>query len=112
MDNILCRQAGERIRQVRKMKGYSRDRLAEQAGISSKFLYEIEQGKKRFSAEALCHIAEVLDVSCDYIMRGNVVSDDDKTGIAEVISLFDINQQRKLVPILKLVNELLTMTTK
>lgn len=92
MDNNLCKQAGERIRKIRKIRGYSRDRLAERTGISSKFLYEIEQGKKRFSAEALCLIAEVLEVSCDYIMLGKLASEYDMTGIEEAISLLDSAQ--------------------
>lgn len=56
MDNILCREAGIRISQIRKIKGMTRDKLAEKAAISSKFLYEIEKGKKIFS-RVLCHLA-------------------------------------------------------
>ena len=108
MDNTLCKNAGLRIRSMRKTRGFTRDALAEKAGISSKFLYEIEQGKKRFSAEVLCRIADTLDVSCDYIMFGSLVQKGDETGIAEVISLFDNNQQRKLIPILKLLYEFIS----
>ena len=53
MDNTICKEAGKRIRTIRKERGYSRNQLAEKAGISSKFLYEIEQGRKKFSAETL-----------------------------------------------------------
>ena len=38
--------------------------------ISAKFLYEIEMGKKGFSADILCRISRALSVSCDYIMLG------------------------------------------
>ena len=107
MDNILCREAGIRIRQIRKTKGMTRDRLAEKAGISSKFLYELEQGKKRFSAEVLCSIAKVLDVSCDYIMFGELLKCDEETGISDVISLFDSNQKQKLIPVLQALYEML-----
>lgn len=108
MDNIICKEAGERIRFIRKTRGITRDSLAEKAGISSKFLYEIEQGKKRFSAEALCRIAEVLDVSCDYIMFGKLGQVVDETGITEVIALFDNDQQRKLIPILQQLHEFIS----
>lgn len=104
MDNTLCSKAGLRIRQMRKEKGYTRDRLAAETGVSSKFLYEIEQGRKRFSAETLCRIAKALDVSCDYIMRDEPLQGCE-VGIIEVISLFDSDQQRKLIPILKLMYE-------
>lgn len=39
-------KVGERIEKLRKQKGLSREELAEMVGISSKFLYEIEKGKK------------------------------------------------------------------
>lgn len=107
MDNVLCKEAGVRIKMIRTTKGMTRDKLAEKVGISGKFLYEIEQGKKRFSAEVLCSIAKALDVSCDYIMFGKLLECDDETGIADVISLFDRNQKQKLVPILQALYEML-----
>ena len=45
------KEIGARIRALREDDGLTRDRLAERVGISSKFLYEIEMGKKGFSAE-------------------------------------------------------------
>lgn len=50
--------------------GLTREKLAEQAGISSKFLYEIEVGSKGFSGKTLGGLANALDVSCDYILLG------------------------------------------
>lgn len=55
---------------MREMKHYTRDTFAGKVGISSKFLYEIETGRKNFSADVLCRIARELSVSCDYIMLG------------------------------------------
>ena len=55
---------------MREMKHYTRDTFAGKVGISSKFLYEIETGRKNFSADILCRIARELAVSCDYIMLG------------------------------------------
>ena len=63
-------EIGLRIREKRKIKHYTRDTLANKVGISSKFLYEIETGRKNFSADILCRLAQELDVSCDYIMLG------------------------------------------
>ena len=60
---------GERIRKLRESRHYTREVLAENADISAKFLYEIETGKKGFSAETLCKISRALCVSCDFIMR-------------------------------------------
>lgn len=63
-------QVGERIRELREIKNYTREGLAEKVDISAKFLYEIEAGKKGFSADTLCRISKALSVSCDYIMLG------------------------------------------
>lgn len=75
--------AGQRIKQLRELKGYTREILAEKAEISSKYLYEIELGKRKFSAAILSRIAKSLSVSCDYIMFGFDVtmSWEDKAGI-------------------------------
>jgi len=63
-------EAGKRIHKIRMMRGFTRKYLAEQAGISSKFLYEIENGKKGFSAHVLYNLCNVLKVDCDYILTG------------------------------------------
>lgn len=63
-------EIGLRIREMRKIKHYTRDVLSSKVGISSKFLYEIETGRKNFSAVILQKLARELDVSCDYIMTG------------------------------------------
>ncbi len=66
----LDKSVGERIMVLRSERGYTRRTLAEFAGISSKFLYEIETNKKVFSAYTLQGIARALEVSLDYIMTG------------------------------------------
>lgn len=54
----LYKEAGERILLVRIMRGYTRETLAERAAISPKFLYEIETGRKGFSAAVLFNLCE------------------------------------------------------
>lgn len=63
-------EVGKRIRELRELHNYTRESLAEKAEISPKFLYEIEAGKKGFSADTLCRLSQALSVSCDYIMFG------------------------------------------
>ncbi len=62
---------GTRIRYIRELNHYTREELAKYAGISSKFLYEIETCQKGMSAAVLLKICQALEVSCDYIMTGN-----------------------------------------
>ena len=63
-------KAGERIHELRVTKGYTRDYLANKTNLSTKFLYEIETGKKGFTAEVLYRLSDALDVKCDYILVG------------------------------------------
>lgn len=66
----LYKEAGKRLLSMRTSRGYTREKLAKQANISPKFLYEIETGKKGFSAFVLYHLSEALKVDCDYILTG------------------------------------------
>ena len=62
-------KVGARIKQARITRNISRTDLAIQAGISYKFLYEIEKGRKGFTVYVLNNIVEAIGVSFDYIMN-------------------------------------------
>ena len=62
--------AGNRIRICREKLRLTREDLAGIVDISTKFLYEIETGKKGFSASTLVRISDGLAVSCEYILLG------------------------------------------
>lgn len=83
MSNIVI---GERIRQLRETQNYTRESFAEKVEISAKFLYEIETGKKGFSADTLCRISKALSVSCDYIMLGE---DTEHRGTEKIIYVLE-----------------------
>ena len=67
---MFKREIGKRIRQIREEKEITRDQLAASAEITTKFLYELENGKKGLSATTLLKIANALSCSCDYILLG------------------------------------------
>lgn len=67
MDNI---EIGQRIQEIRKERSMTREELAEKAEISTKFLYEVERGKKGISAENVLKISRALSISSDYILMG------------------------------------------
>ena len=66
----LYKEAGARIRAIRLEKGYTRESMAAHIKLSGKFLYEIEFGRKGFSADVLLRIANYLETDCNYIMTG------------------------------------------
>ena len=61
---------GGRIKQTRLERKMTRDELAHLAGISNKFLYDIELGKKGMSAETLWKVAQALGVSANWLLTG------------------------------------------
>ena len=61
---------GGRLRFVREQRGLSLESLAEQAGISKSFLWEVENDRSGISGERLLQVANVLDASLDYLLRG------------------------------------------
>ncbi len=102
----VYKEAGERILSVRTMRGYTRENLAELASITPKFLYEIETGKKGFSAIVLYNICNALKVDCDYILTGREKIDCDQK-LVEILQLFNESQTERLSMILKQIYELL-----
>jgi len=63
---------------LRQSMGWTQDRLAQEAEISKSFLSEIENNKVSLSGENLLKIANVLNTSLDYLMKGNYVSSEKK----------------------------------
>ncbi len=63
-------EVGERISQLRIQQKYTREILAEMVGISDRFLYDIESGRKGCSAENLLGLSKALKISADYLLTG------------------------------------------
>ena len=61
---------GQRIRQVRKVKGLSQGTLAQQCNISMSFLGHIERGTRIMSMETFASICDALGVKADELLWG------------------------------------------
>ena len=97
---------GERIKSLRESNNFTRDAFAEKIGISSKFLYEIEMGKKGFSAETLVKISQAVSVSCDYIMTGSLQDDRFVNNVVCELEGFEPEQIGQVRDILKMIRKL------
>ncbi|MBO5220871.1 MAG: helix-turn-helix transcriptional regulator [Clostridia bacterium] len=64
---------GKRIRELRKEKGWTQERLAERAGIEPSNLSHIERAATKLSLPTLVGIANALEVSLDEIVYSNLV---------------------------------------
>ena len=73
---------GERIKKIRKSKGWSQTELAEKIGITSGGLSGLEANKKDASKTTIIKLSEVLEVSADYLLTGkegtNDISEDER----------------------------------
>ncbi len=77
MTNVL----GEKIRKLRKEKGFSLDKLAELSGSSKSYIWELEnKNPPRPSAEKLAKIAEQLETTIEFLLgEDDGVSQEDAT---------------------------------
>lgn len=60
---VMVRALGRRIRQLRTDKGWSQERLAEEAGMHRTYMWGIEQGMRNPSVRHLIRLAEALGIS-------------------------------------------------
>lgn len=74
------KEIGERIAHLRTERGFSRDVFARQIGVSSRFLYDLEAGRKGFSVWVLYNISQALSVSCDHVVTGREDTHYEKIG--------------------------------
>lgn len=100
------RSVGGRIRELREIQSYTREALAEKVEISTKFLYEIETGKKGFSADVLCRLSRALSVSCDYIMLGEDVQHQSSEQITCVLEALGPQQVSRIQYVLTLLSDM------
>lgn len=59
---------GKRVREVRKSKGISQERLAEMAGIDRSYMGNIERGEKNITLKKAYEICDALDVKIEYLV--------------------------------------------
>lgn len=61
---------GERIKEVREVKGWTQEKLAAEADISRSFLSEVEKHGKNISLDLLLKVATALGASVGYLASG------------------------------------------
>ncbi|WP_173336885.1 helix-turn-helix domain-containing protein [uncultured Ruminococcus sp.] len=76
MPNVDLIAIGKRIQNQRLALGYTQQFVYEKLDISQNHYSRIENGHVGMSFEILLQISEVLRISTDYILSGNIRSDD------------------------------------
>lgn len=98
MDDLLT-QIGQRIRKHREKSRLSQEQLAERADVSSQTISTAETGKKRLRVENIIKICEVLEISPDYLLLGEI-SPQDLIILSEKLSQLTPGQYRHLEDII------------
>lgn len=75
---------GKRLRHIREQRGLTLDQLAERAGVSKSFLWEVEQDKSGISGERLLRVANALGASLDFLLRGEPAPDAYRPPVVEI----------------------------
>ena len=70
------KEMGKRVRSRRESLGLSREKLSEYLDVSPQFIADIEYGNKGISIKRLYLLCQVLDVTADYLLAGNVYSNE------------------------------------
>lgn len=71
MDTEVCitlKSVGNRIKIQREYMGYSREKLAELIGISSRTVAYLENGQKEMGIKTAINICQILDLSPEYLL--------------------------------------------
>lgn len=66
---------GEKLKQLRKEKGWSQDKMGELAKIHGRHIGKYELGQVLPTAEAIVRIAKALEVSTDYLLCDENISE-------------------------------------
>ena len=54
---------GQKLREVRKFKGYSQEQLAEIAGLHRTYIGDVERGKRNIALDNIWRLADALNVN-------------------------------------------------
>jgi len=69
--NYTQKEIARRIRGQRELNGYTREALEEVSGISVRFLFDIEKGKKDITTDTLIMLCNALNTTPNYILLGD-----------------------------------------
>lgn len=97
--NELNIEVGARITELRKQRGYTREKLSELADVSVQFLADIEKGRKSMTVATLKRIAAALLVPTDYIVNG-AMKNDDNNGIVSILNTLSEKNKKQAEKIL------------
>lgn len=74
MEAFSSKELGNRLRSVRKLRGYTQEYVAKALGIKISRLRDFEYGRRTMTVDLLYNLTVVLAVSADFLLVGNDVT--------------------------------------
>ena len=98
---------GEKIKKERMRKRLTQEMLAEMADITSSYVGQIERGERKVTLSKLVRIANVLNVSVDYLLSDNKELIDDNLQIEIKNAMNNMKEKDKnmIIDIIKIIND-------
>lgn len=90
-------ECGSRIKELRKASGLTQAQLSFQLNIRSESISAIENGRRAASIDLLIDIAQVFDVTLDYLILGRVDPTLKKLYSEAQIAIEHMQQMQKLI---------------
>lgn len=106
MDNFQTNM-GLRMKLTRKELHLTQEDMAEQLGVSVKHYSGIERGVAGVSLETLVNVSNILNVSLDYLVKGDEMSNEYiPSRLSELYLRYPIEKRTELIKLLELIEQL------
>ena len=98
---------GEKIKKERIRNRFTQEMLAEMADITSSYVGQIERGERKVTLSKLVRIANVLNVSVDYLLSDNIELTEDtlQVEIKNAMNNMEEKDKHMIIDIIKIINE-------
>lgn len=98
---------GEKIKKERMRNRLTQEMLAEMADITSSYVGQIERGERKVTLSKLVRIANVLNISIDYLLSDNVELTDDNLQVEIKNAMNNMGEKDKhmIIDIIKIIND-------
>jgi len=104
---MIYSNLGQKIRETRIERGYTQEQLGEKIDSTGSYIGQIERGERNASMEKIVLIAEVLNISIDYLTGNfsfNEAEGIDKK-IANELKSFTNKQKEFMIDIIKIIKK-------
>jgi len=98
---------GEKIKRERVHNRLTQEMLAEMAEITSSYVGQIERGERKVTLSKLVRIANVLNVSVDYLLSDTIdmIEDDLEIEVKNAMNNMAEKDKKMVIDIIKIIND-------